>query len=255
VAAHLDPEILIVDEVLAVGDAEFQRKCLGKMNDAAHSGRTILFVSHNMAGVESLCSRVIWLQRGSVAADEPAHEAITRYRADVFRLGNRTGHRFVPVNDRPASTSNDFTIHELRITSAGRVQESGYALGAPLQFELEGSCTKPLVGPVFMFSIRTASGQLVTDLHSLRAGAGFPTQLSGRFVITCSVPDLHLMPGDYDVSVAVKERAMWFFSCEAAGTLTVHPADFFGTGQPPVESSACIVCHQQWHIASGKTDL
>ena len=62
VAAHLDPEILIVDEVLAVGDAEFQKKCLGKMDDAARGGRTVLFVSHNMAAVQSLCTRAIYLR-------------------------------------------------------------------------------------------------------------------------------------------------------------------------------------------------
>jgi len=69
VAAHLEPDILIVDEVLAVGDAEFQRRCMGKMGQAARSGRTVLFVSHNMAAIESLCSRAIWLEAGRCAAD------------------------------------------------------------------------------------------------------------------------------------------------------------------------------------------
>jgi lipopolysaccharide transport system ATP-binding protein len=74
VAAHLEPEILVVDEVLAVGDAQFQKKCIGKMGDVAHAGRTVLFVSHNMAAVEALCSRVLLLERGNVALD---HDAIT----------------------------------------------------------------------------------------------------------------------------------------------------------------------------------
>lgn len=79
VAAHLEPEVLIIDEVLAVGDAEFQRKCLGKMKDVASSGRTILFVSHNMTSIRGLCSRVIWLQDGKVAMDGPAEEVVTAY--------------------------------------------------------------------------------------------------------------------------------------------------------------------------------
>ena len=79
VAAHLEPEVLIIDEVLAVGDTEFQRKCLGKMKDVANSGRTILFVSHNMTSVRSLCNRVIWLQEGRVTMDGPAEDVVNAY--------------------------------------------------------------------------------------------------------------------------------------------------------------------------------
>ena len=83
VAAHLEPEILIVDEVLAVGDAEFQRKCLGKMHDVAGLGRTVLFVSHNMAVVEQLCTRVAYLDRGRMLADGPVSEIVTRYFSQI----------------------------------------------------------------------------------------------------------------------------------------------------------------------------
>ncbi len=79
VAAHLEPEILVIDEVLAVGDAEFQRKCLGKMKDVARSGRTILFVSHNMTAVSSLCTRVLWLHDGRVRRTGPADEVVRDY--------------------------------------------------------------------------------------------------------------------------------------------------------------------------------
>jgi len=81
VAAHLNPEILVIDEVLAVGDAEFQKKCLGKMSDVARQGRTVLFVSHNMNAVQSLCSRCIWLQSGAVAGDGEARSVIPDYLA------------------------------------------------------------------------------------------------------------------------------------------------------------------------------
>ena len=79
VAAHLEPEILVVDEVLAVGDAEFQKKCLGKMHEVSRGGRTVLFVSHNMAAVQALCSRAIWLERGEVAASGPASAVVAQY--------------------------------------------------------------------------------------------------------------------------------------------------------------------------------
>src|SRR5262249_10129352 len=77
VAAHLDPEILVIDEVLAVGDAEFQKKCLGKMEDLSRTGRTILFVSHNMAAVDQLCQRVIWLDHGGMIEDSSDTYALT----------------------------------------------------------------------------------------------------------------------------------------------------------------------------------
>jgi len=79
VAAHLEPEILIVDEVLAVGDAQFQRKCLAKMGDVARGGRTVLFVSHNMTALSSLCQRALWLAEGRLVADGPAGEVVARY--------------------------------------------------------------------------------------------------------------------------------------------------------------------------------
>ena len=79
VAAHLEPEILLVDEVLAVGDAEFQEKCLGKMRDVTQAGRTVVFVSHNLAAVKSLCTRALLLEQGKLAFDGPAHEAVERY--------------------------------------------------------------------------------------------------------------------------------------------------------------------------------
>src|SRR5205085_5711556 len=79
IAAHLEPDILIVDEVLAVGDAEFQKKCLGKMQDVAGHGRTVLFVSHNMAAVESLCTRAVLLEQGRVAAQGATREVLRRY--------------------------------------------------------------------------------------------------------------------------------------------------------------------------------
>jgi lipopolysaccharide transport system ATP-binding protein len=83
VAAHLEPEILIVDEVLAVGDAEFQKKCLGKMHEVSRGGRTVLFVSHNMGAIQALCSRAVWLNKGQVQCDGPVNEAVNAYLASA----------------------------------------------------------------------------------------------------------------------------------------------------------------------------
>src|SRR6185437_9712747 len=84
VAAHLEPEIMVVDEVLAVGDAEFQRRCLGRMNEVAHHGRTVLFVSHNMEAMAGLCSRVIWLDRGRIRMDGSAQSVVQSYLTEAL---------------------------------------------------------------------------------------------------------------------------------------------------------------------------
>ena len=88
VAAHLEPEILVIDEVLAVGDAEFQRKCLGKMKDVSRAGRTILFVSHNMTAIASLCSRVVWLHDGRVRMNGPTDEVVRAYLSTYTQYGD-----------------------------------------------------------------------------------------------------------------------------------------------------------------------
>src|SRR5262245_6739355 len=97
VAAHLEPEILIVDEVLAVGDAAFQKKCLGKMDNVAKQGRTVLFVSHNMTAVEALCTRGIYLSEGCVASDAPILESIRRY---ISESSNSTSQSLAERSDR-----------------------------------------------------------------------------------------------------------------------------------------------------------
>ena len=102
VAAHLEPEILIIDEVLAVGDAAFQRKCLGRMNDVAREGRTVIVVSHNMLSVEGLCNRAVWMHEGTIVEEGEPHEVIAKYlrisllsldRASLGKQIHRTGHR------------------------------------------------------------------------------------------------------------------------------------------------------------------
>ena len=106
VAAHLEPEILIIDEVLAVGDAEFQKKCLGKMQDVASGGRTVLFVSHNLAAVESLCSRAILLNGGKTMLNGDVEEVISKY---VNALQCPGGCRLDQIEDRTGSLNGKFT--------------------------------------------------------------------------------------------------------------------------------------------------
>jgi lipopolysaccharide transport system ATP-binding protein len=107
VAAHLEPEILIVDEVLAVGDARFQQKCLGKMGDVSKSGRTVLFVSHNMTAVSGLCTRALWLDAGQIEADGPVQETVARYLTAALEssLSRRWPDESAPATDKVKLTA------------------------------------------------------------------------------------------------------------------------------------------------------
>ena len=146
VAAHLEPEILLVDEVLAVGDAQFQKKCLGKMGDVAKEGRTVLFVSHNMAAVENLCRRGFLLRRGQLAQDGKVRQVVETYLTDntsgtkaqggIIAENPATGISLLaiePVDQEnhplPAVRSGDDLILELRIGSERTIQHVAVTVG------------------------------------------------------------------------------------------------------------------------------
>src|SRR6266446_4563540 len=108
VAAHLEPEILLVDEVLAVGDINFQKKCLGKMGDVARAGRTVVLVSHNINQIRRLCHRVVWIDDGSVRQNGPTHEVVSAYESAML-----SGDSSVPSRDRTSDTKGRFLKWEI----------------------------------------------------------------------------------------------------------------------------------------------
>ncbi len=115
VASHLEPEILVVDEVLAVGDASFQKKCLGKMSDVATKGRTVLFVSHNMVAIQSLCKRALWLDRGEIVEDGTAGAVVSNYLNHLFGHGGSLEETWSDVNTAPGNES--VRLHRIRIAA------------------------------------------------------------------------------------------------------------------------------------------
>ncbi len=148
VAAHLEPEILLVDEVLAVGDAAFQKKCLGKMNEVGKQGRTILFVSHNMAAVQALCTRSIWIDNGSVAMDGPSSAVISAY----INQGQMTlGQRVWNEKDGPGNRSFRLTAVALK-DSAGELTSS-INISEPLEIQIDFQVIKPNARVIFSLQL------------------------------------------------------------------------------------------------------
>jgi lipopolysaccharide transport system ATP-binding protein len=188
VAAHLEPEILVIDEVLAVGDVVFQKKCLGKMQKTADSGRTVLFVSHNMQTVAGLTERSILLENGKATAVGPTREVIHKYLADHTTTA-------IIYRKEPSGTHPEFTNVRLRPSGPGALQRHG----APIAVDIEIFTPEPIQKAAVSFQILTMMHQPV--LHVLTLDSELPMlRVPGRHRLTCTLPKLRLFPGHYYLS-------------------------------------------------------
>jgi lipopolysaccharide transport system ATP-binding protein len=232
VAAHLDPEILVVDEVLAVGDAEFQRKCLGKMSDVAQQGRTVLFVSHNMSAILRLTQETIVLEKGNMLMRGPSPKAVDYYLSSGFsQMGERTWlSEEIPVGAAP------FVPLAVRVRNAkGKISDSlrsTETFSLEFEYKLKSSVTGLRVG-VYLLSTR---GELVftsfdTDEASLYEK--YPSRTSGHYISRCAVPADLLNEGRFVLGVnASSFRVKRYFQDEQALTFTIDAAGAPGMQWP-----------------------
>jgi len=184
VAAHLEPEILIVDEVLAVGDHAFQKKCLGKMRDVAHTaGRTVLLVSHNLGQIATLASRCVVLEKGRVKFAGPTAEALPIY------FGHAESGHTEWLSAKPANTPH---LHRVRLTTSepGNIQ----AYGRPMVIEFELNHPAPVADACFSFQVLNSTGQAVVHLWHYSQTSAFG-HTSGHTVLRCEIPFLRLNVG------------------------------------------------------------
>jgi lipopolysaccharide transport system ATP-binding protein len=249
VAAHLEPEILLVDEVLAVGDAEFQKKCLGKMGDVAREGRTVLFVSHNMPAVQALCSRAILLRHGTVALDADTGEVLRDY---LGYLHSTSANAF--RNNPERSGDGSVRLTGGRILDDRRQAAHRLVAGAPatLEFFYENRANADKVD--LLATIINHLGVSVTHLNTVVAGFALKG-LGARGVVSCHIPKLPLPRGEYRVAVAVKHGGNTTDHIPNALTFSVESSIFFPTGKlPPIEHSACLVVHEWAHTRDSAVD-
>ena len=249
VAAHLDLEILLIDEVLAVGDAEFQRKCLGKMDEVAQSGRTVLFVSHNMAAVENLCPRAILLDHGRLVMDSTSRDVVSTY---LSRLGTTTGKRDLtdPTIARAGTGKAKFEQIELRTLSGMSLAKLGMGEGIHLHTVLQAE--QELRSAFVNFIISDSRGDLITIIHGSDQGdTTFDLNPGQRQVVDCRLPRLNLHPGIYAVSIELRSgynlKAVDFI--ERAVDFEIIPADVFGTGKHPKKAQK-IFLESEWSAAA-----
>ncbi len=224
VAAHLEPEILVVDEVLAVGDAEFQRKCIGKMNDVAEAGRTVLFVSHNMSAVLRLTDESIVLEKGKMIMRAPSSEAVDYYlSAGHARAGEKVWDQAdVPVTAAP------FNPRAIRIVdNRGNVVEtvrSTEEFTLEFEYELDAPITGLRVG-IYLYTARGEPVFTSFDTDDARMFNTHTDRAAGRYVSRCVLPPDMLNAGRYTLGVnASAFRIRSYFSEERALEFNVDPA-------------------------------
>jgi lipopolysaccharide transport system ATP-binding protein len=202
VAAHLEPEILIVDEVLAVGDAQFQEKCLGTMEASATSGRTILFVSHNMASIQQLCTRCLLLQAGRVVQEGPPPVVVRSYFAQA-----QTSSR-VSVRDwADRQTNGQARIVHLEITDGQGNVTGSVPVAGRVRFSLVVDFREPVVDPCFGVLVETATGEPILDIRSNHAGLRLG-RVEGSVVVQAAVDRLGLYPGEYFLSPWLSDASL-----------------------------------------------
>ncbi|HWA86501.1 MAG TPA: polysaccharide ABC transporter ATP-binding protein [Opitutus sp.] len=201
VAAHLDAEILLVDEVLAVGDAMFQKKCLGKMRDVGHSGRAILFVSHNTGAVTSLCTRAILIAGGKLAADGPAEAVVSRYMAELSASADDD----YVADAAPRGPAGIAAIH---LRTVGGEKRNTFPMSEPMVVACEFVLARE---SAFTFSVQVKESNFSPVFHFTSGDAGFALPRGpGRYAVDITLPALQLYPGQYLLRLALTDAESGF---------------------------------------------
>jgi lipopolysaccharide transport system ATP-binding protein len=239
VAAHLEPEILIVDEVLAVGDIQFQQKCLGKMHQVSRSeGRTVLFVSHNMAAIQRLCGRCLYLRQGEILATGPTAAIIDRYLAEAT---NSDEHKW-----RYAQDSRWLKIEKVDIL-VGNQAHTIVPAGSTVTFRVHYCCTEPAQfshGLECSFIVH-GYGQKLANFWS-NAGYGGPFPIAQRGVIICTVPAWPFRTMSMSLQVHLNYRLENVVDLPEAAIFESIDSDRFGTGIIPHSSEGIVLLPHHW---------
>lgn len=248
VAAHLEAELLMIDEVLAVGDAAFQAKCLGKIGEVAGSGRTVLFVSHNAATVEALCRRGIVLKKGKVDFDGTQTDALRHYADMNAAQGRSVRERTDRAGEGP------LRLVEIEVKNDGgttvKTVNAGDSIELWMHFENPGKTQHPQLNA--RINVQTQLGTPVFTQSNTLMGVTFG-EIPEKGVFVCKIPRLPLPAGNYQVTVQISKtyrQAEMIDALENALELEVEAGNFFGTGILPGMVSGTALVPAEWHMES-----
>lgn len=245
VAAHLEPEILVVDEVLAVGDAAFQKKCLGKMEDVAtNEGRTVLFVSHNMGAIEKLCRSGIVLQQGCLRFLGSRDAAINEYLAGLSESNLSLSKR----KDRRGNGEIRITGIEIRDESGKILDVAQSGQNINVHFYFETYSDRKLSRIIIGLGITTMFGTPVFLIHNRLTGNDFG-ELPKQGVFICHLEKLALPPSNYQINYSVlRDGVDYLDSIHNAKELSVVDGDFYGSGEVPPISHGVSLARGEWKL-------
>jgi len=248
VAAHLEPEILVVDEVLAVGDAAFQKKCLGKMGDVAREGRTVLFVSHNMAAVQSLCSRGIFLENGKLVYLDEVKAVISRYiqtieSVDGIGLSNR--------HDWTGRGNLKVSYVELRDGKNEPICEA--ISGSDVRFVLgyQSTNNSTFRNVAVALTVSNIWGQPLLTCWTEFTRQTFPL-VPPQGQLYCDIPRIPLIPGSYWVNLSLRAQTELEYQLDQAFSFDVIGGDFFGTGEVPKQNIGATLVMHDWRLGNSE---
>ncbi len=246
VAAHLDPDVLIVDEVLAVGDAGFQKKCIATMADLRSGGRTVLFVSHNMAAVENLCSRGIWIDKGQLRMDGVSKDVIKAYLSTY--VSDDAKNAELSVAGRTGSGEVRYTDIELLAPdgSPSPIIQSGDALTLRLHFRAE----EPIMQPNFAVRFFTSMGTLITETSSWLHGVTVQSLAVGEGYVDLRLGALNLIPSRYMISLAINGGVEGgLMDGEVHAFLDVEPSGATGAVRALSSRHGIVYFNQRWDVS------
>jgi lipopolysaccharide transport system ATP-binding protein len=241
VAAHLEPEILLVDEVLSVGDATFQKKCLGKMGDVARQGRTVIVVSHNMASILSLCQRAVMLKYGTVDKIGPVQEIVHAYLEtskpeEVVALADR--------HDREGDGSTRYESIAIENADGGSIIRTGSRCKVTIRYTGD----KPLRHARFLLTIYDLTHVSMFQLDSEATG-GLPDELPASGTVVCETDALGVTPGRCYVNLELIRGHQLADRITYAAYFDVEVDDFYGTGKLPKREWTMTVLKHRWKPA------
>jgi homopolymeric O-antigen transport system ATP-binding protein len=247
VSAHLEPEILLVDEVLAVGDAEFQKKCLGKMSEVARGGRTVLFVSHNIAAVERLCHTGILLDRGRVTARGKIADVLRAYQSSTLPVAALLD--LHDITDRSGQGDTKFARVEIWGSSKGDMPATGGDFHILLTLHSRSEKVRP--SRISIWIETTLGAPLVLCSTEMTMSESPMIGTDARFL--CRIPNLPLTRGRYLLTLFLEQDRIVQDWLQNACSFDVDDADFFGNGKnmPPGQEGISVLVEHSWREVEG----
>ena len=253
VASHLEPEILLVDEVLAVGDIAFQKKCLGKMGGMTNAGRTVIFVSHNIAAIENLCSRCIYLKTGNIASDGSPKEVTATYLDNSLNiLGTNLDTYDSYKLDREKlrlQKQNGIILTEIQLLSTDAREIKYIGTGDSFVLRMYFKTKKRVVAPAFVVSLKGVRNQEIIRVSSMPISGYYIEALEGKGYVDLHINSLPINGGYvyFDIGVA-RANVEWLIWLENIIVLYIQPQDVYKSGYAISQSKSLIAIDHRWSL-------